>query len=458
MDDHSTEQNRMLQAYHFGSSGHDEPSGSISPFVPCASGRVPAVLRAARLTAADCFWDLGCGDGRLCHQAASQYGCQCVGVEIVEACVAEAKARATEQQLDAACKFAVCDLTALQPGALRPDGGDPHASLGSACADKEAQLLKPTVVMLFITSHGLSRLKGWLRDEWARGGLRIVTCVERLDTCFDFEAEDPLFGDESDGDGAHKWPVYAAHERHGVFVVPPLGTSLDEWAASEAAWSPRAPPTPAEADSAYEPLVLHGLLEDAEMERLCALGEEALHAQAAGAPDAIDLFDASAATTAEDYFHNSADNCEHRVGHLHRDGLLQLREGRLLEKVLAAVRGADAARWRLLVNRTCSVRSAEYHSYGAGGSVSDPEHRDQGSLLTLTVLLSPPEECEAGGVLHVARSADANQPLEPVALARGDGCLFASEKRHNVTRLAGRRRSFVVELWEGPPNDFNRHR
>ena len=38
------------------------------------------------------------------------------------------------------------------------------------------------------------------------------------------------------------------------------------------------------------------------------------------------------------------------------------------------------------------VRSAELHYYAAGGSVADPAHRDQGSLLTLSVLLSEPTE------------------------------------------------------------------
>ena len=85
-----------------------------------------------------------------------------------------------------------------------------------------------------------------------------------------------------------------------------------------------------------------------------------------------------------------------------------------------------------------------------GGSVADPGHRDQGSLLTLSVLLSEPGSCEggqlttAGGRVHELR--------------RGDGVLFVSEQRHNVSTLeAGVRRSFVVELWGRPPTARNRH-
>ena len=97
--------------------------------------------------------------------------------------------------------------------------------------------------------------------------------------------------------------------------------------------------------------------------------------------------------------------------------------------------------------------------YTSGGSVLDPEHRDQGSLLTLTVLLSGDDECVAGsGELRIATAAEAPQAdFAHVPLARGDGCLFVSEKRHNVTRVEGMRRSFVLELWAGAPTVFNRH-
>ena len=43
-------------------------------------------------------------------------------------------------------------------------------------------------------------------------------------------------------------------------------------------------------------------------------------------------------------------------------------------------------------------------------------------------------------------------------LARGDGLCFVSEQRHNVSTIeAGGRRSFVLEIWGGPPNTRNRH-
>ena len=123
------------------------------------------------------------------------------------------------------------------------------------------------------------------------------------------------------------------------------------------------------------------------------------------------------------------------------------------------MRREDARRWRLLIDRPCALRSAEYHRYGDGGSVADLEHRDQGSLLTLTVLLSPEGECAPGsGVLSLATAAGTGAPFAECPLRRGDGCLFVSEKRHNVSTVSGARRSFVIELWSSAaPNEFNRH-
>ena len=78
VDAHTQEQGRLLRAFHF---GQDRPKDewsstgprSLSPFVPCASARIAAVFSAARLTHEDVLWDLGCGDGRVLHQAAVQH-------------------------------------------------------------------------------------------------------------------------------------------------------------------------------------------------------------------------------------------------------------------------------------------------------------------------------------------------------------------------------------------------
>ena len=166
VDAHTQEQGRLLRAFHF---GQDRPKDewsstgprSLSPFVPCASARIAAVFSAARLTHEDVLWDLGCGDGRVLHQAAVQHGCRCVGLEIDRACVDEAQLRAAEQGVAERCRFAVADLMRLPTGAMASGVLDAAAADGPAAAAPPA-----TVALLFITGHMLSRMSAWLHKEW----------------------------------------------------------------------------------------------------------------------------------------------------------------------------------------------------------------------------------------------------------------------------------------------------
>ena len=284
LDAHSAEQDLLLNAFHLSQRERNEASAndpwsaagpsSVSPFVPCAFGRIPAALRAARLTSDDVLWDLGCGDGRVLLQAAAQYGCRCVGLDIDADCIRDATAQAAACGLKKRCTFATCDLLALPPRALRNGvAGADFAELGAAlqhAAAAELQFPVPTAAFIFVTSHALTRLSDWLFGEWSRGDLRLLTCVEALDACFDFEAEDPLFGD-SEATDDDEWPVYTAFECDGVFVVPPLGTSVEQWAEGEAAWRPQPPLSTAEAD-ASAPELLRDVLLDADIRALNQLG------------------------------------------------------------------------------------------------------------------------------------------------------------------------------------------
>ena len=75
---------------------------SVSPFSPCAASRMPHIFAAARLSRDSVLWDLGCGDGRVLHEAAARYGCRCVGVEIDAPCLDRCRARADAMGPDVA--------------------------------------------------------------------------------------------------------------------------------------------------------------------------------------------------------------------------------------------------------------------------------------------------------------------------------------------------------------------
>ena len=76
----------------------------------------------------------------------------------------------------------------------------------------------------------------------------VVTCVEALDACIDYELG--VFGQEED---PHAWEVYRdpTHAKYGVFVTPPRDVALAEWAATRPvpAGAPRATSTPSDPPS-----------------------------------------------------------------------------------------------------------------------------------------------------------------------------------------------------------------
>ena len=145
-----------------------------------------------------------------------------------------------------------------------PTGAMASGVLDAAAADGPAAAApRATVALLFITGHMLSRMSAWachtglepqarlaepgqacthtcgprlgqLHGEWSRGGLRIVTCVEALDECVDFE--EGLFAGGGD-ERAFEWPVHRGHAQHGVRVYA-HGT----WDMGHGAWGTTATP------------------------------------------------------------------------------------------------------------------------------------------------------------------------------------------------------------------------
>lgn len=89
------------------------------------------------------------------------------------------------------------------------------------------------------------------------------------------------------------------------------------------------------------------------------------------------------------------------------------------------------------------VRTVELHHYGVGGGLVTPGHRDCGSELTISVLLSDPTAVSGGDFVTYRDGV-------PVAhkMGKGDAILFNSEMLHNISTVtSGVRKSLVVELW-----------
>ena len=138
----------------------------------------------------------------------------------------------------------------------------------------------------------------------------------------------------------------------------------------------------------------------------------------------------------------------------------------LVEMLMQAMRQADPRRplRRGDDHHRLTVRSCELHTYAQGGALMDRDHRDAGSSITMSVLLSDPAQSTGGDFLTweaAARGVNDDEPHAtaiPHRLGRGDAILFRSEDYHNVSPItSGTRHSLVIELWAGVANDFDRN-
>lgn len=96
--------------------------------------------------------------------------------------------------------------------------------------------------------------------------------------------------------------------------------------------------------------------------------------------------------------------------------------------------------------RRLSIRVVELWEYDVQGGLVDDYHYDAGSIITIVCLVNDDSEF-LGGVFRTFESD--GKHLEH-RLCRGDVVCFVSHKYHNITPvLSGRRKSLVIELWQG---------
>ena len=139
-------------------------------------------------------------------------------------------------------------------------------------------------------------------------------------------------------------------------------------------------------------------------------------------------------------------------------GSYMQRTGRpLLLATLAAAMRAHDPRGAGLSDQL-SVRCVELHRYAVGAGLMDREHKDSGSSLTMSVMLSAAEAFDGGTFLTWGAGDAKDTPIRH-EVARGDGLLFRSEEHHNVAPVTrGVREVIVIELWPGAPNHVDRNR
>tara|TARA_B110001452_G_scaffold21212_1_gene17029 strand:+ start:1178 stop:1855 length:678 start_codon:yes stop_codon:yes gene_type:complete len=144
----------------------------------------------------------------------------------------------------------------------------------------------------------------------------------------------------------------------------------------------------------------------------------------------------------------------HAALFLHRGGYFGRELPDVLRKLTEQMRSVASA-WpeeRHSVDEL-TLRCIEFHTYQAGGALLDVDHRDTGSVVSMSVLLSDAAQLEGGR--FVTWAAD-GVPVQH-EVAQGDAVVFSSERVHNVSTLkSGIRHSLVLELWRGPANEVDR--
>jgi len=125
----------------------------------------------------------------------------------------------------------------------------------------------------------------------------------------------------------------------------------------------------------------------------------------------------------------------------------------ILDNILNAAKEIDKSNdWNVLKNRSVlNFRTIEFHEYTERGGLlnwRDP-HFDDGSLITIDIMLADPNDFEGGELVFPSDPED-ESPYQP-DFEQGDAVLFLSHKYHNVSPVRkGRRRVLVLEIWDGP--------
>lgn len=139
----------------------------------------------------------------------------------------------------------------------------------------------------------------------------------------------------------------------------------------------------------------------------------------------------------------------HTVKFLHGKREFQKTLPGVFAKLTDAVLSAARDSWGVLASDDAlpCVRVIEFHEYALGGSLKEKQHFDEGSLVTIDVMLSPDGAFKGGEF----RTWECDGEMRQWPLANeGDAVLFLSHKYHSISPLTGGTRNvLIMETWLG---------
>lgn len=136
------------------------------------------------------------------------------------------------------------------------------------------------------------------------------------------------------------------------------------------------------------------------------------------------------------------------TSYLNTDGLFEENFKDILNKLMDIALNADKKYWNLVKNgrENVRLRVVELHSVSEKGGLLNKEHFDQGSLITIDVMLSNSDEFKGGELMTL----ESNGELLPHTHKQGDVLVFPSHKYHCVKPvLEGTRKVLIIEVWSG---------
>ena len=164
-----------------------------------------------------------------------------------------------------------------------------------------------------------------------------------------------------------------------------------------------------------------------------------------------------------------------KTTYLNADGLFCARAPDLLKRLRSlptrvdrslffandSARRRDGAAVEELLTSELNIRCAEFHDVAPGGTLSDPGHFDNGSVVTVDVMLS--DDFEGGDFqtrevppASSSSSSSSSSVMASHTFRRGDALIFPSHKYHTVAPVTrGIRQVLVLEFWKGEEKRCN---
>ena len=159
---------------------------------------------------------------------------------------------------------------------------------------------------------------------------------------------------------------------------------------------------------------------------------------------------------------NPLENNPQNIGHFGKQCLMLSNDGVMDDRspFVSKLRSFAASAWNKFGSGplagfeggvdSLNIRVIEAWTYEIGGGLTDPSHYDNNSVLTLVTALTDQDKFE-GGLFRTRSGSGEDMVWREHPLGRGDCICFVSHKVHTVTPVTkGRRKSLVMELWEGP--------